>query len=475
MTKKLKPAKPARLAKTAKPVQPANRAFYHFLRFTLGNWVKWKFRVHYNTTAIEGLKPPFLLIGNHSFNWDAFIISLPFHHPVHFVSSDEYFRSPIIGMLFKAIGGIPKAKNVRDTSTVRTMLALKKHGVIFGIYPEGNRNWDGVTGPLYTSTAKLIRLFQIPVVAATTTGNALYHPRWAKHHHRGPLFLDFHILFTPEDCKVMKESELAVAMRAALLHDDYLDIKGKAKLAGLVPKYSGKKLAENLERFLFLCPDCKRADTMSSKADRFFCTACDFSVRYGTDGHFHEEPRTGNPGNTDSNPLPFQLTKSWNLWQLEHLHKAMKTPDKTYINTQRIMHKKTGAGHITVEKENSIDGINDECDFQPEKCYLHNEDACLKTGGRTGPFRKRGFGSLSLKENSLVFQPYHNNKNRDPNAMVNLVLPFEKMSGLNIQFNRVFEFYCFDVLYRFSFPKKMISIWKWHQALLYKEESLGID
>lgn len=458
--------------------RPASRTFNRFLRHTLGAWLARRFQVRYDATVLRTLTAPYLLVGNHTCNWDPFLLSVPVHNPVHFVASDEYFRTPLLRFAFSLVGGIPKTKNVHDTQAVRTLLALRRAGAILGLYPEGNRSWDGVTGPIYAATAKLIRKLAIPVVSVETTGGSLVQPRWARHARHGPMLLSYRLLFTAEECRTLSEQSLSERLAAALAHDDLealaaagdgvedgrnsdaddgsMDrtMKGRRyagrRLADMKGRrYIGRRLAERLERFLFQCPACGRQDTLSSRDDRLRCTTCGLTVRYGTDGLFHavrsgegrgadgghadcgRDPGTGHAKGIGDIPPPFGSPRDWNRWQCALLADSIRTARQ-------------------------VSGTHTE----EAPVLLRNDGARHRTGGRTGPLRPAGTGSLSLLADRLVFQD--GDAGRPP-----LVLPLAGTSGLNIQYNDRVELYHGDTLHRFSFPDTGISVWKWHQALLY--------
>jgi len=441
----------------AETVKLASPVFRFVLRYTLGTWLKLRFRVHYHTTEISGIAPPFFVIGNHSFNWDGFLVSLPFDRFVHFVASDEYFRFKPLQFLLKAIGGIPKTKNTSDSSVVRNMLSLKKLGAIIGIYPEGNRNWDGVTGPLYSSTAKVIKKFKIPVISCITTGSSLIHPRWAKHTRSGPLFMDYQLLFTPEQISQLSDTEIEEIMITALAHDDHPDATARASKESLPFQYKGKKLAEKLELFLFQCPKCLCPDTMASKNNRFFCKECGFSVTYENDAKFHNGILQFEEGRKTYHRIaqvqavqgdpPFTTTKDWNRWQCNNLEQSI-IKNRSLITTLA-----PGKNHLRDTRENTI---------------LENENAFLKTGKRTGLLNKIGFGTLSLRKDQVIFVTEPNS----PTPTI-YVFPVQKITGLNIQYNNKVEFYFDNTLYRFAFPLENISIWKWHQAILYSQKLIS--
>lgn len=416
-------------------IRPASRLFNWILRHTLGAFVARRFHARYDAAVLDSLKPPYLVIGNHTCIWDPFLLSVPVRYPVHFVASDEYFRTPFMRFVFSLIGGIPKTKNTRDTQTVRTLLTLKRAGAVLGVYPEGNRNWDGVTGPVYGAIAKLVRKLAIPVVLVKTTGGALTQPRWGRHWRNGWMKLSYSLLFTPEDCRTYTDQALLDQMIHALAHNDLDAVAEVAAQEGLPAEFPGKRLAERLELFLFQCPDCQQLDTLHSSDDHLSCTSCGFSVRYGSDGHFHK-PATAS--DDDDTEVPFTATHDWNRWQCANLAQSIKQ----------------GAFSQTDS------GKPSNGDANKELALLVNDRALLQTGGRTGKLISQGRGSLSLFANRLRFDA-------EESGSLPISLPLSEISGLNIQYNNRIECYRKGTLFRFSFPDAFISVWKWHQALLY--------
>ena len=448
-------------------IRPANRIVNRVLRFTVANLTRLRFRARYDAGVLDSVQPPFLLIGNHTCNFDAFLMSLPVKGPIHFVASDEYFRTPLLRFLLRLVGGIPKIKNVSDLQPVRRMLALKKAGAVIGIYPEGNRSWDGLTGPLFGSTAKLIKLFRIPVLAVETTGGSLSHPRWARFARTGRMHLDYRLLFTAEDCGSLSEKELFVKMVAALAHDDHPDAVKRAARTGEPFRFRGRRLAERLELYLFQCPSCRQTDTLASRDDRLRCTACGLTVRYGEDGRFHPADPS-----LRATPVPFSLTRDWDRWQRGNLQEAIRSwasfPQIPPLPESGI----PGCGTPGSCSIKMACGTPGSCSIKKapgrssgrDTILLKNTGAFLRTGGRYGKLKPAGSGTILLHPDRLAFRL------TGPGAET-LSWPLAGISGLNIQYNNRFEFYHHDILHRFSFPEHPVSVWKWHQALLYAMEA----
>ena len=436
-------------------IRPASRLFNWILRHTLGAFVARRFHARYDAAVLDSLKPPYLIIGNHTCIWDPFLLSVPVRYPVHFVASDEYFRTPFMRFVFSLIGGIPKTKNTRDTQTVRTLLTLKRAGAVLGIYPEGNRNWDGVTGPLYGATAKLVRKLAIPVVLVKTTGGALTQPRWGRHWRNGWMKLSYSLLFTPEDCRAYTEQALLDQMVHALAHNDLDAVAEVAAQEGIPAEFPGKRLAERLELFLFQCPACRQLDTLHSCEDHLSCTSCGFSVRYGSDGQFHK-PDTASE--TDGAVVPFAATHDWDRWQCANLAQRIKQGGCSRTECANPGNEATNTEASNNEATNTEPSGKDNSN--KALALLVNDRALLQTGGRTGKLISQGRGSLSLFANRLRFDA-------EASGSLPISLPLSEISGLNIQYNNRIEFYRRGTLFRFSFPDAFISVWKWHQALLY--------
>jgi hypothetical protein len=53
-------------------------------------------------------------------------------------------------------------------------------------------------------------------------------------------------------------------------------------------KFKGRRLAEYLERVLFVCPSCRQFSTLRSNNNTLSCS-CGFNVQYKPDGHFDVE------------------------------------------------------------------------------------------------------------------------------------------------------------------------------------------
>lgn len=390
----------------------ASRLFNKFLKLTLGSYLRILFGYKIYNAGIADLKPPYIVLANHTNFWDPFLLSMCFSEPVYFVTSDTHFRSRILRNILKLVGAIPKTKFVSDPSATRDIFMVVKIGGIIGIFPEGRRSWDGKTLPVIYTTAKLIKSLGLPVVSVLFKGANLSMPRWARKTRKGKLIMQCSILLSEEDIFKMPVDDIYNNITEGLAHDEY-----EWQRNMMIP-YKGRSPAERLELFLFCCPQCKSIGTMASKKDDFYCTHCKYSVEYNQHGFF----------STTHAQLYYDSPRDWNLWQLNYLENHAGTNDA----------------------ENN------------GKALFEDKDILAQTGGRLVSLKKLQNGHLAMFTDKIVFVGDDETR---------LEFPLKKIHGENIQSNRQLEFYYNKVLYRFTGNSYCLTAYKWVKAIeIYKKK-----
>jgi 1-acyl-sn-glycerol-3-phosphate acyltransferase len=265
---------------------------------------------HVTQNDTKDLKPPYLIVSNHVNNWDPLYINLFVDEPIAFVAGEPLFRNPLLKKILNYTGAIPKTKFKNDTSTIRNVLKAKQHNRVIGLFPEGGRNWDGVTEPIIYSTAKLVKLLKIPVVAVQIKGGYLTHPRWGDGDRKGMIELTFNKIWDGEDIADLSVSTIHDQLTKALHHDEMNWQKKKGY------SYHSKHIAHYLERLLFTCPSCHTIGNMRSDHDTFQCDNCNYQVQLTEQGYFHSE-----------DALYFTTPFEWKEWQQQHLDQLSLTTD----------------------------------------------------------------------------------------------------------------------------------------------------
>jgi 1-acyl-sn-glycerol-3-phosphate acyltransferase len=248
------------------------------LRLTVGNYVRFKFRMKANCDEIKNLKGPYIILANHTNNWDPLMVSVYIKEPVHFVAGEGIYKNPFLKwVLINLVGAIPKTKFLPDTAAIRQIIKVKNSNGIIGIFPEGQSSWHGVTEELIYSTAKLIKSLKIPVVTVVLKGAHLSRPRWSNKDRKGKVELYYHLALTTDMIKEMKDDEIFNVISEKLYHDE-MQWQKSCNIA-----FKGSS-AERLELFLFACPNCSKFENFVSEDTEFKCLNCGFSIYYNEYG-----------------------------------------------------------------------------------------------------------------------------------------------------------------------------------------------
>lgn len=347
---------------------------------------------------------PFLLLSNHSIDYDFIFVHFFLKKPVCFLSTVEWFRNPFLRELMYLFGTIPKTKALADYKAVRRILNIRdSKQANIGVFVTIGSNWDGATDYLAPGTEKLVKKLEMPVVCSVFQGGYLTQPRWSDFRRRGKIIANFYLTLTPEEIRAKSTEEIREILSACLFHDEY------AWQEQSCIEYPGKKKAERIERLLYICPCCHTMWSIRSEGDRFYCNACGASAVINIRGVIASE---------DDNNITFAIPhpRAWNLWQKEFLTAKITNED-------------------FIAKDNDITGM---------------------TGGKTGCLIPLGRGKLQFSNSLLTFTGADNRS---------LLFYPEKMQGLNIHNRDRLIFYIRDTLYSFTFNGRYASPCGWLDIL----------
>ncbi|MBN2394872.1 MAG: 1-acyl-sn-glycerol-3-phosphate acyltransferase [Candidatus Atribacteria bacterium] len=400
-----------------KEVKKPNRIIGKTLFSVIRKYLNFKIDIHLEENETKDLKPPYLILANHVTYWDPFLVNLFINEPICYIAESVYFRNPILRFFLNLAGSIPKKRFVSHYSPIKRMIRAKENGRILGVFPEGERKWDGTTNELILhSTSKLIKKLNVPVVIAKIKGGYLAYPRWARAPRRGRVSLSYQVCITGNEVQELAVQEIAKKVKKFFFHDEMNYQKE------YLNTYLGDHLAEHLEHLLFACPHCKSFNTLVSHENVLYCAQCNYRVIYNQYGFLKGLQKK----------LYFDNVRDWNRWQNRFL--------KDYI-----MRKLT-------EDDQGI--------------LLEDENVELLEGSFTKPFMSIGLGRLSLKQMKIFFTVFEGKKYQ---------FELKKITGMNVQFHAVLEFGYNEDIFRFIFKNQHISAYKWVQAVHYlKNEVFNI-
>lgn len=270
-----------------------NRALWAILRPI----VRLILRIRLNVTApLLRMQGPFVLLANHASWYDPLLAVCSVAQPLCFAGAD---RAPRRGFLL----GLARSLQLDETLSVSEALRLAaEEKSCVGLFPEGQRCADGVTGPIPADLAGQILQSGLGLVTLRISGAYFTAPRWADFiPRRGRIRVRAMRTLSPGVLQAMGAEELQSLIEQDL-HEDASATARKRPAA-----FRGERTAEHLERLLYVCPKCGFIGTLESEENQLRCRKCGFATTYTLSGGL----RGGG--------VPFENLRQWSLWQTDRL------------------------------------------------------------------------------------------------------------------------------------------------------------
>jgi len=127
---------------------------------------------------------PYLALANHQSIFDPFIIAAFLNHRIAFLTKSTSFSGWVERMVLKIGRGIPTTRYQTDPAVIRHIRQFLERGMPVGIFPEGERCWDGALQPFKFSVIRLLVGLRIPILPIVLQNSFAFMPRWAALPHR---------------------------------------------------------------------------------------------------------------------------------------------------------------------------------------------------------------------------------------------------------------------------------------------------
>ena len=175
-----------------------HKVIFAILRGIFG--VHAKIKYNYKATKSD-IKPPFLLMCNHTTALDPVFASLSFKCPIYYCSTDDLFNIPVATPLLKyLVAPIPKMKSGMDMRAMRDCVRVIKEGGAVGIFPEGNRTLSGAQWEMTDAVAKFVKMCNATLVLYNIEGGYGSDPRWGTSVRKGKMRGYVRLVLTPVVC-----------------------------------------------------------------------------------------------------------------------------------------------------------------------------------------------------------------------------------------------------------------------------------
>ena len=168
------------LVKRSKPVDGGREPVfvYHMVRF-VGRVILKKF-LPLTLVGMENIpaKGGAVLLANHSSFLDSIILEAFLPRHIWFMTKNSQYRHPLLFWFLRLARSFPVRRYTVDAQAVRNAMGIVGRGHLLGIFPEGERNWDGRMLPFKRGTMRLVLALGKPVIPVGISGAYGLMPRW---------------------------------------------------------------------------------------------------------------------------------------------------------------------------------------------------------------------------------------------------------------------------------------------------------
>lgn len=311
-----------------------------------------KFYKEYNLVidkkALDGVKPPFILLYNHVGYDDHLITGLTIYpHLANFMVVRYVSHTFPNGIFSKWAGAVYKNRYVPDARAVlESKKVLRDNKGILAFSPAACYSMDGTPQYWDYGAAKLLKMFKLPVYFCRMDGMYFLHNRFRKNRQKASIKSTVLKVFNGDELKDMTQEEIHKALYLAC---DFNDFQYQEEVRMKVSSYKDD-IAEGMEYICYKCPSCGKEFEMRAKKDRLYCEACGNAVK--VDEYYQFIPE-------NENSAYLTNINTWNGMQRECIEKEVESDGFSLTDGCVVIHykknrkygvKEFGRGVLTLDK-----------------------------------------------------------------------------------------------------------------------------
>ncbi len=195
-----------------------NRLFYRFARYTCRMLVVLLYR--YRFSGLEHLprRGGALVLANHQSFLDPVLLGVPTLRRIHYLARVTLYRSRLFRLLTAPLDAVPLDRKRHLLSGLREAIGRMQGGEVLGIFPEGQRTWDGQLLPLQPGFLLLARRAGVPLVPVGIAGAYEVWPRQRRWPGLGRIWVHYGEPIPPEQVAAMSDQELMNEVARRIAH-----------------------------------------------------------------------------------------------------------------------------------------------------------------------------------------------------------------------------------------------------------------
>lgn len=292
-----------------------------------------KHKAKINKVNMDGLKPPYLLLGNHNAFLDFKICThavFPYRTN-NVVAIDGFIKRE---KLLRLVGCICKRKFTNDVILIRHLKRVIENGDILVLYPEARYSLCGTTAVLPESVGKLAKLLNVPVVTLITKGHHINSPFWNLTPRNNRVEADMTQILTKEQLQAYPADKINDIINKAFVYDDFAWQRDN-KIA-----INYKDRAKGLHKVLYQCPNCQTEYYMNSDKHYLWCEHCHKKWSMNEYGQLAAET-----GDTEFSHIP-----DWYEWERSNVRKEVETNTYFFESEVHVDSLPNANGYIPLGK-----------------------------------------------------------------------------------------------------------------------------
>lgn len=196
---------------------------------------------------------PALVVANHANLLDPFLGIAAVGRPVHWFGTATLQQKGPVARFLRDSGAIPKQRFKKDLLAVRLAMRWAKVGGVVGVFPEGERSWDGRVQRFVPGVGGLVRALRVPVFGLRMENAHRHWPRFSARPRRGVI-------------RVHVE-------RVDLGTDPEAAIQAVVTPQGCEHVIRSWNAAQGMSQLVYACPECG-AQAMTERRGALACGAC---------------------------------------------------------------------------------------------------------------------------------------------------------------------------------------------------------
>jgi len=144
--------------------------FYRFMRFFVVGYVRVVYRVRVVGRERVPKTGPYIIAPAHRSMLDIPLAGAITTRRIRFMGKAPLFRVPVLGTIFRALGGFPVERDGSDFGPLRDSLRILDTGEPLVVYPEGTRQRGPKIAPLQAGAAYLATKARVPILPVGIAG-----------------------------------------------------------------------------------------------------------------------------------------------------------------------------------------------------------------------------------------------------------------------------------------------------------------